>query len=166
MNFQLYVNNKHWWPIHHESISTKNFIGLKPRIFSPANLSTSTVYHYSSASNSLETEGSLKLFQQCAKCGHPPLSTFWSQYVSFVKVSIWVSTFTLTGLMIMASHRIVSGQIKHMCGQIKIGQTNLSMEVLLSLQKKINVQTIFSPYNKHCLHEFLNSKAFPCLYYT
>ena len=30
--------------MHHESISVKNFIGLKPRISSPANLSMFMVY--------------------------------------------------------------------------------------------------------------------------
>ena len=49
MNFQLQVSNKHWWPMHCENISVKNFIGLKPRMFSPANLSTSMVIYLSEA---------------------------------------------------------------------------------------------------------------------
>ena len=55
----------------------------------------------------------------------------------------------------MASHQTFSGQIKHISGQIKFGQTTtmLSMEILWSLQKwmsgKMNVWTIFSPYHKH-----------------
>ena len=38
-----HVSNEHCWPMHHESISAKNFIGLKLRMFSPVNISTSTV---------------------------------------------------------------------------------------------------------------------------
>ena len=60
-----------------------------------------------------------------------------------------------TGLMIMASHRTFSSQIKCMSGEIEFGQTNilytLSMKILWSLQKKMNVWTIFSPYHKHWL---------------
>ena len=37
------IINEHWWPLHRESISAKNFIGLKLRIFSPANISPFTV---------------------------------------------------------------------------------------------------------------------------
>ena len=32
------------WPMQHENISTKTLIMLKPRIFSPVNLSLSTIY--------------------------------------------------------------------------------------------------------------------------
>ena len=39
-----FLSNKHWWPMHCESISTKNFIGLKPQMFSPVNLSPFMVY--------------------------------------------------------------------------------------------------------------------------
>ena len=38
-----FLSNKHWRPMHRENISVKNFIGLKSRIFSPANLSMSIV---------------------------------------------------------------------------------------------------------------------------
>ena len=36
------LNNEHCWPSHHESTPLKNFIRLKPRMFSPANLSRFT----------------------------------------------------------------------------------------------------------------------------
>ena len=54
--------------------------------------------------------------------------------------------------MIMASHQIFSGQIKHMSVRPLSRQifSTLSMEILWSLQIKMNVQTIFSPYYKHC----------------
>ena len=43
-----YLNNKYCWPRHCENISVKHFIGLKPQMFSPANLSLFMVYwnHY------------------------------------------------------------------------------------------------------------------------
>ena len=50
----------------------------------------------------------------------------------------------------MASHRNFFGQNKHLSGQIKFGQTNLLMEISLSLLKIMNVQTNFGPYHKHC----------------
>ena len=39
----IILNDKHFWPRQRESISAKTSVGLKPWIFSPANLSTSTV---------------------------------------------------------------------------------------------------------------------------
>ena len=38
------LNNEHFWPTQHKSISVKTLMGLKPWMFSPANLSMSTVY--------------------------------------------------------------------------------------------------------------------------
>ena len=38
-----FLSNKHWWSMHRESISAKNFIGLNPRMFIPANLCPFTV---------------------------------------------------------------------------------------------------------------------------
>ena len=43
--FSFVLNNEHLWPRQCESISMKTSMALKPRIFSPANLSPSTVYH-------------------------------------------------------------------------------------------------------------------------
>ena len=43
MNAYLCLNNKHRWPGHRESIPVKNFIGLKPQMFSPGNLFPFTV---------------------------------------------------------------------------------------------------------------------------
>ena len=37
------LNNKHCWPRYRDNIPVKNFIGLKPRMFSPVNLSPFTV---------------------------------------------------------------------------------------------------------------------------
>ena len=37
MNTQLQLNNKYCWPRHHESILVNNYIGMKPRMFSPVN---------------------------------------------------------------------------------------------------------------------------------
>ena len=34
--FREFLGNEHWWPMHRESVFTKNFIGLKPRMFSPS----------------------------------------------------------------------------------------------------------------------------------
>ena len=42
----IVLNNEHLWPRQHESISVKTSMALKPRIFSPANLSLSTVYDW------------------------------------------------------------------------------------------------------------------------
>ena len=54
--------------------------------------------------------------------------------------------------MIMDSHQIFSGQIKHLSSQIKFGQTNLlyiiNGEVIEFAKDNKCVQTIFSPYHK------------------
>ena len=39
----IVLNNEYLWPRQRESISVKTLIALKPQIFSPANLSPSTV---------------------------------------------------------------------------------------------------------------------------
>ena len=56
----------------------------------------------------------------------------------------------------MASHRTFSGQIDHLSGQIKFGQTNLPYIINGKFTKltkeKVNVRTIYSPYHKHCIH--------------
>ena len=39
----IILNNEYLWPRQHENISVKTSMALKPRIFSPANLSSSTV---------------------------------------------------------------------------------------------------------------------------
>ena len=39
----IILNNKHFWPRQHESISVKTSMGLKTPTFSPANLFPSTV---------------------------------------------------------------------------------------------------------------------------
>ena len=67
----------------------------------------------------------------------------------FVSCQIFKGLCYTAGLMIMASHQTFPGQIKHMSGEIKFGQTTttLSMEILWSLLK-MNVRTIFSPYHK------------------
>ena len=44
----------------------------------------------------------------------------------------------------------ISSQIKYMLGQIKFVRLTLVMEILLNVQKKMNVRTIFNPYHKHC----------------
>ena len=41
-SLQLYYIVKYFWPRHHKSISVKTSMGLKLRMLSPANLSTST----------------------------------------------------------------------------------------------------------------------------
>ena len=72
--------------------------------------------------------------------------------------SLHTVTCMYTEVMIMASHQTFSSQIKHMFGQIKFGLTNfytLSMEVLWSLQKKMNVWTISGPYHKHWFIDYL-----------
>ena len=41
----IVLNNEHLWPRQCESISVKTSMGLKPRIFSPANFSPSAIFH-------------------------------------------------------------------------------------------------------------------------
>ena len=40
----IILNNEYLWPRQRENISVKTLMALKPQIFSPANLSPSTVY--------------------------------------------------------------------------------------------------------------------------
>ena len=48
--------------MHRESISAKNFIGLKPQMFSPANLSTFTVSRRLKEELGWATDKQLRLF--------------------------------------------------------------------------------------------------------
>ena len=53
----------------------------------------------------------------------------------------------------MASHQTFSDQVRHLSGLTKFDQTNLLYIIngeVYEFKRKINVQTIFSPYHKHC----------------
>ena len=67
----------------------------------------------------------------------------------------------MAGLMISASYQIFSGQNRHLSGGPASSNLpkqiyyTLSMEILLSLLKIMNIQTIFIPHHKHCITVYI-----------